>query len=224
MKTETQVLKIIIIWKASSWAPWPLTWTIKLNSPPGFFDCLFFWDALRLFPLHHFHARFEKLDQYVFVFDVLSKRRRDSALNRRDLYTGGHRALIMFPNIEWPDGKYFIRRRVDKWPASIVSVAVDSLWTRTMRLWILTDCLWASDGRWIGFAAHHRLGTSELLLIIMSAVIDRRLWLCSRLHCSNSLLYVLKSLGGRGCRPTDWTVGAVWLETHKGFFLKMTPT
>lgn len=80
-----------------------------------------------LFPSHHFHAGFEKLHQYAFVFDVWNKRRRDSALNRRDLYTGGHRALIMFPNIERLDGKYFIRRRVDKWLASIAPVAADRL-------------------------------------------------------------------------------------------------
>lgn len=179
MESETWVLKIINIWKASSQPPWPLTWTIKLNSPLGFFDCLCFGDARRRFPSHHFHARFEKLDQYVFVFDVLNKRRRDSALNRRDLYTGGHQALITFPNIEQLDGKYFICRRVDKWLASIVSVVVDSLWTRTMRVGILTDCLWASDGRWIGFAAHHPLGSSELLFIITSVVIDGRLSLAA---------------------------------------------
>lgn len=55
--------------------------------------CIFFLSLCS----HQLYARFEKNEINTFLlFDVLNKRRCDSALNRRDLYTGGHNDWLSF--------------------------------------------------------------------------------------------------------------------------------
>lgn len=202
--------------------PWPLTQTIKLNSPLGFLDCLCFGVARRLFPSHHFHARLEKWDQYVFVFDVLNKRRHDAALNRGDLYTGGHRALITFPNIERLDGKYFIRRRVDKWLASIVSAVVDwfadgasggidrlfmSIW------WEMNWLCGASFARHVGAAAHNHVGGDWQAAVFSQQCGEsafKKGLVCFRLHLSNCWM----CWRHEATRPSDWTAGLGQIHSH----------
>lgn len=63
----------------------------------------------------------------------------------------------------------------------------------------------------VGAAAHNHVRCDWQVAVFSRLVLFKRD--CFRLHQSNSLLYVLGTLGDR---PTDWTVGAVWFETHKG--------
>lgn len=174
MESETRELTIVNHLRHRLPDLWPRT--IKLNSPLGFFDCLCS-PPPRLFPLASLSCSAWKIRSICFLC-LMSW----TSVGAVPLLTAaictleGIEHWSRFPNIERPDGKYFIRRRVDKWLASIASaLAVERVAdAQTMRVGILTDCLWASDGRWIGSAAHHPLGTSEPLLIITSPVIDSR--------------------------------------------------